>query len=385
MLRRRRLAVLVCTLLRAADLPPLPVRPRNELLGGRSRTAALFLGVLAVTVAAGALHYAGAEPVAVFVVAGLALAGLAWVIAVATETVGDRFGPAATGVLQSTLGNLPELFVVLFAISAGEIVVAKTSIVGSLLANALLVLGLAIAAGARNAADGVMSFRRRLPNDTATLLLLAVFVIALLGVSDRVGDRASHHQVAISVVGALCLLAVYGAWLWSYLREPESRQELEQATAHRHVTFRAAIALLAAGGLAAALVSDWFVDALDPAVRAIGISKAFTGLVIVGIAGNAVENVVGILLAAKGQADLAISVVKNSVSQIAVLLFPVLVLLSLFFSHRLTFVLDPVYVIALLLMAIAVWQITGDGKAVLFEGLALVTLYAVVSALAFYE
>ena len=345
----------------------------------------MLVGVLVLTVLTGVLHYAETEPVAVFVIAGAALGGLAWVIAVATETVGDRFGPAVTGVLQSTLGNLPELFVVLFAVSAGELVVAKTSIVGSLLANALLVLGLAIVAGARNAKDGVMSFRQRLPNDTATLLLLAVFMIAVLGVSDRIGDRASRHQVAISVVGAICLLAVYGAWLWSYLREPEAEPALEQPTGRRHVSFRGAIGLLAGAGVAAAFVSDWFVDALDPAVKAIGISKAFTGLVIVGIAGNAVENVVGIVLAAKGQSDLAISIVKNSVAQIAAFLFPALVLLSLFFTHRLTFVLGPIYVIALVLTAVAVWQITGDGKAVLFEGMALVTLYVVVATLAFYE
>src|SRR5439155_19389005 len=104
-------------------------------------------------------------------------------------------------------------------------------------------------------------------------------------------------------------------------------------------------------GVGAALVSDWFVSALDSATRTLGISKAFTGLVVVGIAGNAVENFVGIFLAAKGQADLAISVIKNSVGQIAAFLFPVLVLLSLFFDHRLTFVLGPVYVGALALTA----------------------------------
>lgn len=352
-------------------------------MSGRARTNVALGAIVALTAVTGVLHYVGSNAVVVFVLAGAALGGLAWVIAIATETVGDRFGPAATGVLQSTLGNLPELFVVLFAVSAGELVVAKTSIVGSLLANALLVLGLSIAAGARAAPDGVMRFKARLPIDTATLLLLAVFVIALLAVSDQVGDRASRHQVAISIVGALCLLAVYGAWLWSYLRADV--KPTDAPPAHRHVSFRAAIGLLAAGGVAAAFVSDWFVAALDPAVRAIGISKAFTGLVIVGIAGNAVENVVGIWLAAKGQSDLAISVIKNSVSQIAVFLFPILVLLSLFFSSHLTFVLNPIYVIALVLMALALWQITGDGKAVLFEGLALVALYAVVATLAFYE
>ena len=352
-------------------------------MSGPTRTYVVLAAILVLTVVAGILHYTGSNAVVIFVVSAAALAGLAWVIAIATETVGARFGPAVTGVLQSTLGNLPELFVVMFAISAGELVVAKTSIVGSLLANALLVLGLSIAAGSRAAPDRIMTFKRRLPNDTATLLLLAVFVIALLAVSDQVGDRASNHQVAISVVGAICLLAVYGAWLWSYLRS--DTPAVDEAPTHRHVSLRFAVALLAAGGVAAALVSDWFVTALDPAVRSIGISKAFTGLVVVGIAGNAVENVVGVWLAHKRQWDLSISVIKNSVAQIAAFLFPVLVLLSLFFSSHLTFVLSPIYVIALVLMAIAVWQITGDGEAVMFEGLALVALYVVVATLAFYE
>jgi Ca2+:H+ antiporter len=319
----------------------------------------------------------------VFVVGAVALAGLAWLVAVATEALGARFGPAATGLLQSTLGNLPELFVVLFALGAGELAVARTAIVGSLLANALLVLGLVIVAGAAAAPDGVMRFRRRLPNDTATLLLLAVFIIALLGASHTVGQRATRHDVAISAIGAAFLLAVYAAWLWGYLRGPAAEPSLT-APPQASLGLAPAIGLLALSGAGAALVSDWFVEALDPAVRSLGISKTFTGLVIVAIAGNAVENVVGIWLAAKGQSDLAISVVKNSVAQIAVFLFPMLVLLSLFFADRLTFVLGPVYIGALALTAITVWQITGDGEAVAFEGWALVALYGILAVLAFY-
>jgi Ca2+:H+ antiporter len=345
----------------------------------------VLAGALLATLAAGVLHFADAEPVVTFLVAALALAGLAWVISIATEAVGERFGPAITGVLQSTLGNLPELFIVLFALSAGEVVVAKTSIVGSLLANALLVLGLAIVAGAQTSANGVMRFHRRLPNDTATLLILAVFIIVMLGLSDTVGDRASEHQVAISAIGAVCLLAVYGAWLWGYLRSDRAVEPAIEASPRGTLGFAPAIVLLAVAGVSAALVSDWFVDALDPAVDALGISKAFTGLVIVAIAGNAVENVVGITLAAKGQSDLAISVVKNSVAQIAVFVFPALVLLSLFLEHRLTFVLGPVYIGAIALTAFAIWQITGDGEAVLFEGFALVALYVIVAVLAWYE
>src|SRR4051794_8438160 len=182
------------------------------------RNVSILVAIAALAVVTGVLHFVGAEPVVVFVVAAAALGGLAWAISIATESVGERFGPAVTGALQTTLGNLPELFIVLFALSAGETVVAQTSILGSLFANALLILGLTILAGARASGGEVMHFRKRLPNDTATLLLLALSAIALLGLSDRIGDRASQHQVEISVIGAICLLLVYAAWLWSYLR-----------------------------------------------------------------------------------------------------------------------------------------------------------------------
>jgi Ca2+:H+ antiporter len=238
----------------------------------------LLLGaIFALTAVAGLLHYADADPVAVFVVAAAALGGLAWAIGIGTESVGSHFGPAVTGVLQSTLGNLPELFIVLFSLAAGEIVVAQTSILGSLFANALLVLGLTIMAGSRFAGDGVMRFHARLPNDTATLLLLAVFIIVLLGLSDSVGDRASEHQVAISVIGAVCLLGVYAAWLWGYLRTPGGHEPAIEQSAHGTLPLRFAIVLLALAGVGAAFVSDWFVDSLDPAVEALGISKASPG------------------------------------------------------------------------------------------------------------
>ena len=110
----------------------------------------IWIGIgsaFAVAALLGILHYANASAVAQFVVGILALSGLAWTVGVGTESVGARFGPATTGVLQSTLGNLPELFIVVFALRAGETVVAQTSIIGSLLAYALLVLGLAIVAG----------------------------------------------------------------------------------------------------------------------------------------------------------------------------------------------------------------------------------------------
>jgi Ca2+:H+ antiporter len=345
----------------------------------------MLVAITVLSVLTGVLHYGGASDLVVFVLGAVALGGLAWVISFTTEAVGERFGPAITGVLQSTLGNLPELFVVLFALSAGEVVVAQASILGSLFANALLVLGATLFVGARRSEDGIMRFGSRLPNDTATLLLLAVFIITVLGVSDQVGDRASKHQVAISVVGAIVLLIVYAAWLWSYLRSDTKNPALEEPSGAGGLGLGIALGLLAVAGAGAAFVSEWFVASIDGTAEELGLSKAFIGLVIVAIAGNAVEHVVGVVLAYKGKSDLAVSVVKNSVSQIAAFLFPALVLLSLFFDNPLTFVSSPVYIGALALTAIAVWQVTGDGEGTEFEGLALIGLYAVLATIAFYE
>src|SRR5664279_1453815 len=179
----------------------------------------LALAVIAVlTALAGAAEYGTWPAVPRFALATLSLAGLAWIVSFATEQLGERFGPGVTGMLQSTLGNLPELFVVIFALQKGELVVAQTAIVGSILANALLVLGLVIVVGARRAPDGVMRFSRRLPRDTATLLQVTVFIIVLLGLSLGSHDPASHHVKAISVVGAICLLVVYLTWVVPYLR-----------------------------------------------------------------------------------------------------------------------------------------------------------------------
>jgi Ca2+:H+ antiporter len=352
------------------------------VLSPRQRLALAF--VTLTFVASGVMHYAGVDPLIVFPVVTVALAGLAWLVAFGTEALGEHTGPGLTGVLQSTLGNLPELFVVVFALKAGEVVVAQTSILGSLFANALLVLGLVVIAGTRVSEGGVMRFHTRLPNDTATLLLLATFIIVLLGLSVSSGDRAAHHVTQISAAGAVVLLIVYGTWLWSYLRDDIERPEPEEGHAPG-LSLGASLVVLGVAGLGAAFVSDWFIAALDPAISALHLSKAFAGLVIVAIAGNAVENVAGISLARKGKMDDAISIVKNSVAQIAAFLFPALVLISLLFTAHLTFVLAPVYIGALLLTALAMWQITGDGETTVPEGAALIGLYVMLAFLTFYE
>ena len=315
-------------------------------------------------------------------IAGLALAGGAWIVSFATEQVGHRFGPAVTGLMQATLGNLPEFFVVLFALMAGERIVAETAILGSILVNALLVLGLVIVVGARADPSGTMRFDPTLPKDTATLLFITSFIIVLVRLADSANDSASHHLKTISVVGAVAILTVYGFWVHQYL----SRQSTGQQTdGPARLGTRASLVLLIVAGLAAGFVSDWFVHALEPTIHTIGISRSFAGLIIVATAGNAVEHAVGVVLAAKGQAEMAISVVKNSVAQVATFLFPLLVLVSLLTATTLTFDLAPVYVGALVATSVLIWQITADGEATPFEGAALIATFVILATVAWYE
>jgi Ca2+:H+ antiporter len=349
-----------------------------------------LLAITLMTALAGVADYGNWAAVPRFALATLALAGLAWVVSFATEQLGERFGPGVTGMMQSTLGNLPELFVVIFALQKGELVVAQTAIVGSILANAMLVLGLVIVVGARRSDDGIMRFSKRLPRDTATLLQVTVFIIVLLGLSLSAHDPASHHVKTISAVGAVCLLVVYIAWVVPYLRSDTAPGDApaggdDAAPSKPRLSLGVTLTLLVLAGTASAFVSDWFVAGLQPAIKQLHISQAFAGLVIVAIAGNAVENTAGLVLAWKGRSDLAISVVKNSVAQIAAFLFPLLVLISFALATTLTFALAPVYIGALALGALALWQITGDGEAAEFEGWALVAIYVILGALTLYE
>jgi Ca2+:H+ antiporter len=360
-------------------------------MAGLSKLERLLLAAVAVMVAlAGAANYGAWAAVPRFALATVALAGLAWAVALGTEQLGEHIGAAATGVLQATLGNLPELLVVVFALKAGELVVAQTALVGSLLASALLVLGLTIVAGARQAPDGIMRFSSRLPNDATTLLLVTVFLIVLIGLALSSGSAAGAHVDTISIVGACCLLGVYATWLVPYLR-PKATATGSRAVPKplgepvARISLRAALVLLVAAGIGAGFVSEWFVSALRPAIEILHISTAFAGLVIVAIAGNAVEHFAGITLAARGKADLAIAVVKSSVAQIAAFLYPALVLISLALPTQLTFALQPIYIGALGLMTIAVWQVTADGEAAAFEGWALAAIYVIVAVVAAYQ
>ena len=336
--------------------------------------AAALIGLAAV------LHFAGATPLLGFGVSALALGAIAHMISEATDQLGNHLGAAATGIVQSAVGNLPELFVCLFALRAGLVTVVQASLIGSILGNALLVLGLAFLAGGWR--HGVLRFGGEAPRMMATLLMLAVAALVLPTLAHTLHLPADQHEQALSVVCALALLVVFAVLTRAVLSRGGRSVPAEAHARDNAWPLSRAIGVLAAAGVAAALVSDWFVEALEPAIETLGISQAFAGLVVVAIAGNAVENVVGISLAWRGKAELAISVVLNSALQVAVALIPVLVLLSVALGGTpFTLVIPPILAASVFLAVLVVTIVTVDGEADMVDGAALVGLYVIIATI----
>jgi Ca2+:H+ antiporter len=344
--------------------------------GGR----VLVLGSLAVavTVASAVLRAASASDVVIFITTAIALASLAAVVGEATDHLGTRLGPGATGVIQSALGNLPELFISIFALQAGLVVVVQTALIGSILANSLLVLGLAFVVGGLR--HGPQRFGTSTSSMTAMLLVLSVASLAIPTLATAPGAPDFGHAGKLSIITAIVLLLVFAGSIPLTIRGTigPTREH------HAHETgwpLSASVTVLALAGIGAALVSDWFVEALRPAMAGLHLSEEFVGLVIVAIAGNAVENVVGITAAARNQSELAVSLILNSSLQIAMLLIPVLVLISAVMGGPALTLVAPGLLIAALGLAAGLGAlIVFDGESNYVEGLALIGLYIIIAA-----
>lgn len=332
-----------------------------------------------VTISAGVLHYTHANAVVAFAVTAAALALLAMIVGDATEQLGSRLGPGATGVLQSGLGNLPELFVCIFALRAGLDQVVQAALIGSILGNSVLVLGSALFFGGLK--NGTQQFNSEPPKMIVTLMLLASAVLVIPTLAKQLHTPAEPHILSLDIFLAIILLVLLAANIYFSVKGDPAVALQNNDKSHAKWPMSLTIGVLAASGVGAALVSDWFVEALQPAMATLGISEAFAGLVVVAVAGNAIENLIGIQLAWRNQVDYAISVIQNSSLQIALGLFPVLVLLSYVLGGAiLTFVLSPMLVAVLLLAVIVSAFIVYDGESIWLEGLALIGLYCIIAA-----
>lgn len=343
------------------------------------RDRGLFAGTALAVLAAGVLGKTSPGSVIAFLFAAAALSLLAMVVGHATDQLGSRLGPGATGVLQSALGNLPELFVCIFALKAGLVEVVKSALIGSVLANSLLVLGLAFLIGGLK--HGTQRFVSEPPRTIAILMLLAVGAMSIPSIAYYVHTPAADHEAGLSGACAIVLLVVFLCSLSFSLKGNPAVAPHPHDPPTRSWPLTYSVGLLALAGIGAAFVSEWFVDAMMPATKALGLSEAFTGLVVVAIAGNAIENVVGIALAARNKSDYAVSVILNSSLQVAVALVPVLVILSFFVGPApMALVFSPMLLVSLALSAIIGAFVTFDGESIWLEGVALIGLYAMIAA-----
>jgi Ca2+:H+ antiporter len=236
-------------------------------------------------------------------------------------------------------------------------------LIGSVLANSLLVLGLAFfAGGVRN---GVQRFDSPRARTIATLTLLAAAILSIPTFAHVLHPPAAAHEQALSLICAGVLLVVFVSTLQTFLTgEPMSAEPPRWS-------FGATIAVLAASAAGAVFVSDWFVSALEPATASLHMSQTFASLVVVAIAGNAVENVVGVQLALRNKPNFAISVIVNSSLQVALALTPVIVFISLLFATHLTLVFPTLLAISLLLAAFVTALVVYDGESTWPEGVVL--------------
>lgn len=352
----------------SAAATPMFVRSDKGILG-----ATVLLVVLA-----GLAEYGGWNSVLAFAVSAGAVCLLASLVGRSVEQLGDRFGPGATGVLQSALGNLPELFICIFSLRAGLVDVVRAALVGSILANLLLVLGLAFfVGGLRHGTQQLGSERAR---TIVVLMLLSVTAWAIPSLTHWLHTGASDHEKPFSVIVSVLLLLLFALSLPFSLRRDGGSDAEEVPHEEPRWPVWLAVVMLAVAGLGAAFVSDWFVHALQPAMDSLSVNQTFAGLVVVAIAGNAIENVVGVQLAAKNQSAYAFSVILNSPVQIALVLAPALVLISQIFGlASLTLVLSPLLVVVLLLSVILAAFIAFDGESTWLEGASLIVLYGIVA------
>jgi Ca2+:H+ antiporter len=348
-----------------------------------SRKDTLTFSITAAMVAGAAvLQYTVPNPIVKFVAAAAALSLLAMNVSSGTEQVGEHLGPGATGILQAALGNLPEVLVCAFSLRAGLVQVVQAALIGSILANSLLVMGAAILVGGLK--HGRLHFHAESPRMIASLMMLAVTALAIPTLAAELHTPAESHEAALGAACSILLLIVFAASLPFSLRSDPSKSARSVAKAEPSEDswpLWLAVVVLVVASLGAALVSEWFVSALEPAIELMHMSQAFAGIVVVAIAGNAVENVAGIRLAAKNRPDYAMSVILNSSLVIALVVIPALVLLSFVLGGPvLTLALPPLLIAALLLTTMTSAIIVNDGEAIWLEGVALIGLYCIIAA-----
>lgn len=339
----------------------------------------LAYGATAVlTVAAIAADLLPVPVLLLFALASLALIGLAWVLGQATESVGYYAGPRVSGVLNATFGNAAELIITIFALSAGLTTVVKATIIGSVIGNALLVLGASILLGGLK--NGTQKFSTTVAGANAAMLAIVAVGLALPTIFRLTPpDEGSQSTEYLSISVGVVLLILYVLYLFFYLRRQEQPGDEEGAPFGRVFSF----VLLLATVAAVAYISEAFVGVIEPLVEEVGISELFIGVILIPIIGNIAEHVVSVQIAYKDNMDFSMAISLGSSLQVALLVTPILVFLGPFLGHPLNLVFSPLELGSLGAAVIVTAFIALDGESNWLEGAMLCGVYSI-AALAFF-
>jgi Ca2+:H+ antiporter len=312
-----------------------------------------------------------------FVCSVLAIVPLAALLSHATESVAAKTGDSVGGLLNATLGNLTELVIALAALRAGEYMLVKASVAGAIVTNSLFMLGTSFLLGGLR--HHVQEFNRVSARLQASLLFLAT--IALLVPSTVTGgeaETAAEFTQTLSVGLSILLIIAYGLGMLFSLK---THQEWFSSAEHEHGDespwpINVALVMLAIVTVLVALVSEVFVESVQEAAVAFGMTPAFVGFIVVALVGGAAEMLSAWSGARKNRLDLSVGIALGSASQIALFVAPVLVLLS--------YVIGPTpmdlqfwrgAVVMMMVATLIASFVAGGGRSAWFVGVLLVMIY----------
>jgi Ca2+:H+ antiporter len=307
--------------------------------------------------------------VVLFVLAALSLIPLAWLIGEATEHAGEHTGPRIGGLLNASFGNAPEVIIALIAVGDNLPNVVRGSMAGSVVSNILLVLGAALVLGPDNARLNRRSLVMQLG-----LVLLAGLVLLIPSIPGWTGNPDRHSLAVLSIGPAVALLSIYVVITIVDLR----RQEPHEPETTEGWSLPVALVALGATTAATAVVSEILVHSLHAFADAANLSQFFIAAVIVAIVGNAAEHGGAVIIARREKMELATEIAISSSAQVALLVVPVVALVSFAFAHPLALAFRPIELAAMGGSALFVAFVIRDGRSRRWEGALLIAVYAAV-------
>lgn len=318
-----------------------------------------------------------------FLSAAAGILPLAGMIGRATEQLAVHAGERVGGLLNATFGNVTELIIAIFLILDDELEVVKASLTGSILGNLLLVLGISFLAGGLRHKE--QEFNAQAAGIHASSLALAVTGLLMPALFLQTTGRHDfvQREVVSGVVAAVLMLLYAAALTFTMVTHEHLFRAPAEGETPRWSRNRAIMVLLGATALVA-LESEILVGALEPALKDLGLSKFFVGLIVVPIIGNAAEHSSAVLFAVRNKLDVTLEIAIGSSVQIALFVAPVLVFISLAVGHPMDFVFSTFEIAAVGLSMLIVALISLDGRSNWLEGAQLVGAYAIMAISFFF-